>query len=361
MLGVYVFCPEAALAPSSGKLTALLKDIQREVAGGVRDLLVLHIDSTTGKCAAKELSGTSLKPCEVKPSSLVSNMAEVRCVYPIALKVHCAPGKQALHEALSKAVHWENQQRLNHSVALVSGAIPPSSKAVAELQADGATGAIEMELVCNATTSAPAVVGMPNAGLLQRGKGQYTSSGELELSGCLDCRAFVHKRETAAAAVGALKNDIVRSLKVRIDVVIEAAEAAAAIAEPAASSTGAASTEQQHPLMMPVTDTKGKVRSALPRRAFVSWRQGQGRYCDYLMEGESPTSAVGRLQELLGQGSLSDVPVECREEVACGPNGIGSKTRSGAAGGALACNVMAVVASSVAGLAALVGYMSLES
>lgn len=83
VLGLYVLCPEASLAASAGGLVGAAREVLAALRAKGAAPLLLHIDSVTGKLAAKECSAAgpaSLKPCELKTAAVLANLMTLRCM-----------------------------------------------------------------------------------------------------------------------------------------------------------------------------------------------------------------------------------------------------------------------------------------
>jgi hypothetical protein len=229
-----------------------------------------------------------------------------------------------------------------------------------------------VEVLPTAAAAAPAAAGAGARGAAPGadGRGRYERAGALALSGVLDCRAWVHRREPVAAAVEAIKADVARSLRARLAVLVEAAEAAeAAAADLHADATRRGPGEGQphqavappptHPLLRRAAAAAG-FAPRLPRRAVARWAGGGGAYCDYLVDGEGAEEALARLAELVGASAVDAAAFECEEAAAAGGGGASAapKARAGGGWGLASCGG-AAGAAGVALLAAAVGYMLL--
>lgn len=346
VLGVYVFCDDKTFASGHAAVAAALKGIAAEGVGpAAAPPLALHADSVTAKVAARELAGGALKPCDVKPSALLSSMVALRCAFPVSLFLSLAGPKQKVKDALTAAVAWQTEHRVAPAVALLDGRPLAPGQQVGE--------AARVELLPPLGGAPLAAVGGPDGGAAS-GSGEYQRVAAFTLEGALDCRAYVHKREPAAAAVAALKADVGRSLLARLEVLVEAAEMAEAVAadrhETAVVDGDAGPipprTPPRHPLLLRASSAAA-YRMALPRRAFVGWAQGGAAYCDYLVEGEGAAEAAARIQELMGSGAVDVGSYECKEAVTAGGGGKGGHRPAGAG---LECSA----ATAGAGVAAVV-------
>lgn len=300
------------------------------------------------------------------------------------MAVQLADPKQRLRDALGAAIERELAQRIQPALCLLGGRLQPPDAPLLEVVAAAASGAtrggddagssgsgnaISMELLLPVADSTGALVGAEGGGALQRGRARAPVAGELQLAGVLDCRAYLQKREGAAAALAAIKQDVARTLRARARVLAELAEQQQEEAEAAAQQQQQAAGGQpataaaaaRPPLLRRVGEAGGALSLPLPRRVFVPGPAGAYCYCDHLAEGEPNSSALSRAEELLAL-QPEGLAVECLEAAAAGGKaGAGGRRRAADSGGgtSLACNLAAAGAAAVAGLALLVGYWSL--
>ena len=304
--------------------------------------------------------------------------------YALELELPVTSSKQELQAAFQAAAD-AGAQRLRGALGLLGGQLATDDCQLADLAgstSSSASGAIPLELLLfPGSSQAFCTAGGGKAGSgLQRGRAEGSSLGVAGLQGVLDCRACLHRREPATAAVDAIRADVRRSLQARLDALPDAAEQQqeAAAAEhqqaQAVSSSGAAAPAPAPPVH-PLFATAGSSRCkplavSLPRRAFVAAAAAGGvPYCDYLFEGESAQAMLGRLQMLLPMPGLGTAAIECLEQAAAPVLGApgGSKTRargsgsgrSRAAAGAVSCTMLAAGSAAAAALALAVGYLSL--
>lgn len=298
-----------------------------------------------------------------------------------------ADGKQELQVAFQAAADAA-AARLCGALGLIGGRLAGPEVPLADLAAGGSAasdsicGPIPVELLLQPASSlALCTAGGGKAGSrLAQGCAEGSAVGHVTMAGALDCRACVHRREPAAAAVDALRADIQRSLQARMDALLDAAEqqqeAAAAEHEAQQRAGGRdapAAAAPQHPLFVPAGAAGSKPLAApLPRRAFVAVAAARGvPYCDYLFEGEGTHAVLGRLQLLLPWPELAGAAVDCLETSAApaaqadgaqaargGGSHAGSSSRGAAA---LPCTAVTAASLAAAALALAVGYLSLGS
>lgn len=306
--------------------------------------------------------------------------------YELDLRLPVADSTQELQAAFQAAADAA-AARLRGALGLVGGCLAGPDVQLADLAAGSSGGSgggpIAVELLLQPASSLAfrtAGGGKAGAGLLH-GRAQGGAVGGVTLAGALDCRACVHRREPAAAAVDALRADVKRSLQARMDALLDAAEqqqeAALAAHEAQQRAGGSAAPASaagppQHPLFVPAGAAGSALAVPLPRRAFVAAAAAGGvPYCDYLFEGEGSQAALGRLQLLLPWPELAGAAIDCLETAAAPavraggvPAARGGGSRAGSSGtsaAALPCTAVTAASLVAAALALAVGYLSLGS
>lgn len=354
ILGIYVLCDDKSFQASHGILLNTLKAVAEELATPTAQpvpLLALHLDAITARVSAREVAGAALRPCEVKSSSLVSNMAEVQCQFAVNLRINLAGGRQRLHEAIRSSIAWQSQKRVEPAVALINGQVQDASQQVIDLLGGGNTLSVELLTPIGLPAGTLAAVGAPTATESSTGKGHYQRHAEFTLNGEIDCRAYVHKRENISAAIAAIKLDIERTLVSRCDVLVEAAEMATAVAQEKhdaaaqknakAGKTTPLPPAPKHPLVLKVSEVAA-YRPALPRRAFFEWQQGGCSYCDYVVEGEGVSEAIQRIKEVMGPDSVGASSFRCGEKAAVGGEVGGASKKGLKSSSSFECNAVTI-------------------
>lgn len=357
VLGIYVLCEDRAFQKSHGTLSNVLKSVRGELTDAPDAVLVVHIDAVSAKIAAKEEAAGALRPCEVKGSNLLANMAAINCQYKLQLNVSLMGSNQRLHEAIQQAIQWEYDHRVIPALYLMNDKSVPLEKQVMELSgSDGRPLSVRLFPPVSMLPATIAAVGPRTDSACSSSGGEYECQATLSISNTIDCRAFVNKRENVEAAIEAVKADVQRSLLSRLDVLVEAAEMATTLAEQKASKIASQSSAvdgkkavpPRHPLLKEVNEVVG-YRPVLPRRAFLEWQQGGCCYCDYIVEGEGITEVVERMNELMGEGAVNPASFQCAEKGAAGQSMVTrGSTKSGVA---FACDYSLVAAGVVVLLA----------
>ncbi|KAL4424038.1 hypothetical protein ABPG75_001339 [Micractinium tetrahymenae] len=393
IVGFYVLCPAAAFVGAAAALAGLVCAASKELSGArdLPSLLVLHMDSVTGALTLREAGFGQLRPADVKLAGVADQMVTLQSRCELDLHLPVTDGQQELQAAFQAATDAA-ATRLRGALGLIGGRLAGPDVQLADLAAGGSSGPISVELLLQPASSlafCTAAGGKAGSGLLH-GRAEGSAAGGVALAGALDCRACVHRREPAAAAVDALRADIKRSLQARMDALLDAAEqqeeaaAAEQQAQQAQQRGGAggaaappAAPPPQHPLFVPAGSAGKPLAVSLPCRAFVaSAAAGRVPYSDYLFEGESSQAMLGRLQMLLPWPELAGAAVECLETAApaavhtgstaaraggakAAQGGTGQAGSSGSGAAALPCTLVTAASMAAAALALAVGYLSL--
>lgn len=319
VIGLYILCPATSLAASSGIVLSVLKGLQAELPGERLELVQLHIDSITARLVAKEYTGGltgALKPCEIKPSNLLGSSLTVTCRLDVSLLVHLTNPNQRLFTSLSASAERFLQHRIQQAVPLLNGKLyredatmmdlAPTSTGRGEGIFQGGTGAIiSAELLkppSHALQGEQQVKG-DRGGMLQQGKGVKDVYGRLQLVGQLDCRAFLHRWDSASAAVDAIKQDASRTLRARIRMLAELAEQGG---EDLTGEQAGAEHCQNHRNPIPELQLLQQVKNGahlqlqLPRRVFAAGGKGAIMFSDHLFTEEDDRTVLCRCKDLLG-------------------------------------------------------------
>ena len=339
VVGVYAFCSDASWRGSAPALTrAIVEVAEAEDERGARspstrsrhqrcsERLVLHLSSDTRKLAAKRCrrgnagaaarASPELSPAEHKFGRVANAMICLEVAHEVAIRLpRCdAAGAADLRDVAERAVDAE-AKRIAAAVALVEGDLRDSSAVVTSLlPRGGAEDGSSDKKSQNARDKRSAPVPMLRAELLcppracvdiHRTPGKKNrvgrgcgagGSGDARVAGVIVARLYAYARENVGNAIEDLKADVIASLRARLDVLLDEAEAAEEDDDENTDgrSRGPAAT---HPLAEGgAKDTS--VFLPLPRRAWAEWRDGCA-VCDYLAEGESSADVVERCEEVL--------------------------------------------------------------
>ncbi|KAI8103953.1 hypothetical protein M9435_006479 [Picochlorum sp. BPE23] len=341
VLGVYVFCESGAFQSSQSALAGLLAQIENTMILGKKDMvnLIVHVDAGRGVLSAKEKdgAGSMLKPCDLKNSSLLTEMVEIQCLYPLNVRVDICSDKSLLCDLINELVTYEVEQRVSKAVPLFHGQIPESQESMIHDMKREGFDHIPLEFLIPISRYGIPAVGVKKAHKREL-SGTYYSKGQFTLTGNMECRAYVFNREKVDDTISAIKEDIESSLRSRLEVLIEAAEMATEAMEqqqPRTSSKDSKSSDvsRKHPLL----DTIGHVGAyepQFPQRAFLKWKIGACTYCDYIVQGDGVSEALHRVRELVGPGRVDARTFHCSENIieSIGASGKGVSNKKPARG-----------------------------
>jgi hypothetical protein len=313
VLGVYVFCELNAFQASQTVLSGLLKQIESEMvhAKPGSASLVVHVDASRGICSAKEKDGVTLKPCDAKNSSLMTEMVELRCTFPLNMRVDVCHEKEAMSDLVNDLISMYEEQRVLPAVALLQGKIPGSMDDALSLAKREGLDHIPVDMLLPYSMDCcPSL----QATKVQGSSGTFVSKGAFVLKGNMECRAYVSRREGFDDAIVALKEDAGLSLRHRLDILVEAAEMATDAMEQKGATKEAPPTlgSKKHPLLDTIVHV-GSYKPQFPRRAFLKWKQCSCCFCDYIVEGDGVHEALHRIRELVGPGKVDATTFHCNE------------------------------------------------
>jgi hypothetical protein len=348
VLGIYLFCPEAAYSSASSQLASVLDSVAhileeaaqagQQQSGGadsgnsktnssstgavVAEVLLLHADASSRKQLlrfAPANNPSNLKPCELKYGPVLSTLVLLQSSYTVSVQVPVMSSRQELQSALQAAADGEARWVMSSMFGTFDSAIPSDAVLLSDVvPADaGVQSAVFVPLYAPwPSSSSSAVAGggsssssNPTASSSEKAV-SLESRGVAMLHGQVAAFAYAHKREPAVRGVSALKEDVARSLAARVNVlmdeVLAATDAAAAEEQEqdatrssGGASQGGSAAPPAHPLLYTVGGAKTAVRVGLPQRVCLPWVGGL-RVCDYMSEGEAREACADRALELLG-------------------------------------------------------------
>ena len=355
VLGVYVFCESNAFQTSQAGLSSLLKQIESEMVHAKPGTasLVVHVDSGRGICSVKEKDGGTFRSCDAKNSSLMTEMVELRCKFPLNMRVDVCDEKEVMSDLVNDLISMYEEQRVFPAMALLQGKIPGSmDDAVSFAKREGLDHIPVDMLVPYSMDCCPSL----QATKIHGSSGTIVSKGAFMLRGNMECRAYVFRRESFDDAVIALKEDAGLSLRHRLDILVEAAEMATDAMEQKRATKEAPPTigSKKHPLLDTIAHI-GSYQPQFPRRAFLKWKQCSCCYCDYIVDGDGVHEALHRIRELVGPGRVDATTFHCNEHTRENRS-TSAKRHMGKSTGFLSlvsspCNIMVAGTVAFAGLA----------
>lgn len=324
VLGVYVLCDARAFNAKS--LEGLLKRINSDMltVRSDRVSLVLHVDATRAILSAKECDGSVVKPCEIQNSSLLTEMVEFRCNYPLELCLDSCSDKEIVSELIEDLIQFEAKNRIQPARAEPNrdGLTSIEQMIARYIKRDGLDH-ISVSMLLPYSVRGPPALGVSPASTRgtqgEHVSGTYVPRARFAFRGVMESRAYVFKTEDFDDAILALKQDLELSLRARLDVLVEAAEMATEALSRGQQKNRVPSppgqvAETKHPLLNTISSI-GSYEPQFPQRAFLKWKKGVCTYCDYIVEGDGVSEALDRIRELVGHGVVDGTTYHCSETI----------------------------------------------
>lgn len=300
VVGIYVFGTEGAFKNSQLVLWEVVRAVAASVSSELQgsdilDMLLLHISSSPRRLSCRScaletsFSSTLLRPCEWKPQKVVgANLQYFSASYRFNFRIPVlGEGKQArksLKDKILASVSLE-ATRLKTARVLLNG-VP------ADLDADVRPDSrrdkphvVDFLLPWNTAKCAPGV------------GDRHRVCGFLSLCGTVTARAVGYTKEPLARVIAYLKDDIVVSLRSRLELLWEEAEQ---------SGDGENSAQKSLQHLLGASDIPASSEyacCAFPQRVFIPWLDA-AVVCDYLLPNETLQDVKDRCGELLGMTEL---------------------------------------------------------
>eukprot|EP00850_Spirogloea_muscicola_P012105 SM000077S21579 [mRNA] locus=s77:294879:298669:+ [translate_table: standard] len=258
---------------------------------------------TLRRCTLDAPFASSLKPSELKFGKTLSQLHAFVTEHAVQINLPITEGLRqeqapALRAAAEAAIQRE-QASLASAMALVDGtlAVPDSSLGVGNTS--NAPHKVEMLMPLSQTAST------------EGGDGRQ-ALGVLSMEGVVHARAYASSRETLQRALADLRADIITSLRSRLDLLCDEAEAA--VEEEEEEHTAATDSQallgesqpQTTSLLLGTHFAKVSCMWQMPRRVLAVWKDG-ALVCDYLLRDETLEHARERWAAMLAlqPGDLS--------------------------------------------------------
>eukprot|EP00850_Spirogloea_muscicola_P011842 SM000075S21931 [mRNA] locus=s75:170082:173986:+ [translate_table: standard] len=301
VVGIYAFSTDAAFKAATAVVWQAVKGVAAaagSLLGASMDPLLLHICSspkkyTLRRCTLDAPFASSLKPSELKFGKTLSQLHAFVTEHAVQINLPIMEGLRqeqapALRAAAEAAIQRE-QASLASATALVDGtlAVPDSSLGVGNTS--NSPHEVEMLMPLSQTAST------------EGGDGRQVL-GILSIEGVVHARAYASSRETLQRALADLKADIIASLRSRLDLLCDEAEAAAEEEEQTATTDSqplpGESQPQKTSLLRGTHFAKVSCMWQMPRRVLAVWKDG-ALVCDYLLGDETLEHARERWAAML--------------------------------------------------------------
>ncbi|KNA05425.1 hypothetical protein SOVF_190480 isoform A [Spinacia oleracea] len=295
VVGIYVWVGESSFKNSTLALCQTVKgvaDATPLLENGSDEMLLLHLSYsprrwTCRNCSvSSNITSSSLRPCDFKLGRVLNSLQTFRCIYNFFIRW------PVYRENLSKA------KMLND--VLLDGI----SNHVKELK--GAKAVIDGNLV-DVITDEPCTSGgvhevemllpfMRDASL--EASSQKGVVGILVYSGTVCSYSYLNSKESISQAVADIKEDIIRSLRSRLDMISDEADRETAGASKNGSEANIETSSIESIYQIIHQPLRKQCILPFPQRVFIPWLAGTF-ICDYLLPTECFEALKDHFVELL--------------------------------------------------------------
>ncbi|TYG69554.1 hypothetical protein ES288_D05G240100v1 [Gossypium darwinii] len=300
VVGIYVWASEAAFKNSTMVLCQTVKGVA-EAASTLEDeldvRLLIHICYsprrwTCRNCTlSSNITSSSLRPCDFKMGRVLTSLQTFKCLYNFDLRLPIY------------------QEKTSKSETLVDFLCNGISNYVKELQ--GAKAVIDGNLVVNdeaCTTEGLHEVEL----LLPFMKDMYIEAcsqkdvvGVVNFTGSLCSFSFLNSKEPISQAVADIKDDIIRSLRSRLDIICDEADEDPGPIDNGIKEAGNDLASEKPVSQLVLHSLRKNCNLSLPRRVFVPWLAGT-YICDYLQPSETLEVLKDHCVELMSMEAPND-------------------------------------------------------
>lgn len=300
VVGIYVWASEAAFKNSTMVLCQTVKGVAEAASTLEDDLdvrLLIHICYsprrwTCRNCTlSSNITSSSLRPCDFKMGRVLTSLQTFKCLYNFDLRLPIY------------------QEKTSKSETLVDFLCNGISNYVKELQ--GAKAVIDGNLVVNdeaCTTEGLHEVEL----LLPFMKDMYIEAcsqkdvvGVVNFTGSLCSFSFLNSKEPISQAFADIKDDIIRSLRSRLDIICDEADEDPGPIDNGIKEAGNDLASEKPVSQLVLHSLRKNCNLSLPRRVFVPWLAGT-YICDYLQPSETLEVLKDHCVELMSMEAPND-------------------------------------------------------
>ncbi|KAL9230049.1 hypothetical protein vseg_005442 [Gypsophila vaccaria] len=302
VIGVYLWAPEAAFKNS----TLLLSQTVKGVAGaaplcnyGSDERLLLHICYsprrwTCRSCSlASNITSSSLRPCDFKMGRVLSSLQAFRCMYKIDMRLPIFSEKISdMNDTLRDGISIHAKE-LNSALAMVDGELVDENEDVPCKSDDMHEVELLLPFVKDGSLEASS---------------QNDVVGVLVFCGTICTYSYLSSKEPVSQAVADLKEDIIMSLRSRLDIIFDEAEREMAAASGDGSETNNEMSDAKSLYAGILNPLRKEIILPFPRRVFIPWLAGSF-VCDYLLPRETFEVVKEHFVEILSMEIPDDASV----------------------------------------------------
>ncbi|XVF64936.1 hypothetical protein PTKIN_Ptkin09bG0206500 [Pterospermum kingtungense] len=300
VVGLYVWASEAAFKNSTIVLCQTVKGVA-EAASFLEDFLderlLVHICYsprrwTCRNCTlSSNITSSSLRPCDFKMGRVLTSLQTFKCLYNFDLRLPIYQEKTLKSEMLSDV--------LRNGISIYAK----------ELR--GAKAMIDGSLVVNDETCT--TDGLHEVELLLpfmkdiyvEACNQKDVIGIVTFTGSVHSFSFLNSKEPISQSVADIKDDIIRSLQSRLDIICDEADEDLGPADEGIREASNDSLPGKPVSQLLLRSLRKNCNLSLPRRVFVPWLAGTF-ICDYLQSSETLEVVKDHCVELISMEAPKD-------------------------------------------------------
>ncbi|XP_065347980.1 protein odr-4 homolog [Cloeon dipterum] len=246
-----------------------LESLTSKLSSQLPEKLVMHYNTASKKATCKYLDSKSrLNNLDFKFQSNPIRWEEIDARFVFDFKIPLPAGGKGVTSTKTnlKALLDEQEQLLKEAYCLIGGTVPSSESTLDSISGglgDEEESRLEAEFLIR--------------GPIETKLTKIKCSGVLNVGGHVHSRTFLHPKTTVEDAVTCLKEDIIRSLRTRIDL----------------HTDSLVEEEEGSP-------EERVIQHDLPRRVLFSLPYSAAKISNYLLPGEESQDSQASLEQLLG-------------------------------------------------------------
>ncbi|PKA53022.1 hypothetical protein AXF42_Ash002003 [Apostasia shenzhenica] len=289
VVGMYIWSSEASYkATSAAVLSQVIRGVAHAAPGFESDSnerLLIHISYSPRRWACRSCLVTSgdLRPCDFKMSKLLSLLQTYRCLYKFDIRLPIFQTEVSVSTTCKNALRNGiscHAKELERARALVDGNLVNDDKQFTS------EGLHNVELL----------LPFKNDVYLEGSSDEIT--GLVVFRGSICASAYLGPKEPLSQALSDLKSDIIKSLRSRLDIVLdEAADKLDMDTNDEGKESSAMLSEDPRQQLRLVNIWKPHTL-AFPRRILVPWLSGT-YICDYLLPSETFEDLKDHCREMM--------------------------------------------------------------
>ncbi|KAK6245814.1 ODR-4-like - like 1 [Theobroma cacao] len=300
VVGIYVWASEAAFKNSTMVLCQTVKGVAEAISFCDDDMderLLIHICYsprrwTCRNCTlSSNITSSSLQPCDFKMGRVLTSLQTFKCLYNFDLRLPIYQGKASNSQTLSDV--------LRNGISIYAK----------ELR--GAKAMIDGHLVVNDETCK--TDGLHEVELLLPFmKDMYIEAcsqkdviGVVSFTGSVCSFSFLNSKEPISQAIADIKDDIIRSLQSRLDIICDEADGDLGLTDDGIMEESNDLSSEKPVSQLVLRSLRKNCNLSLPRRVFVPWLAGTF-ISDYLQSSETLEVLKDHCVELMSMETPND-------------------------------------------------------